>query len=124
MNRYLTAATLLSLIFLCGCDARYSEMASLGTLEKDRVELTAETHEAITRVFVQEGDLVEVGTVLIQQDTSRAEVALEKAKADEAVAKAALAAAEVGPRQHIKRRTHAHTGSAGQPGGPCRRAIL
>ncbi|HIG43022.1 MAG TPA: HlyD family efflux transporter periplasmic adaptor subunit [Gammaproteobacteria bacterium] len=99
MHKFLTLATLSSLMVLHGCDVSNNEVASLGTLEKDRIELTAETHEPITRVFVQEGDLVEVGTVLIQQDTSRAKVALEKASADEAVARAALVAAEAGPRQ-------------------------
>jgi len=90
----------ISIIIACtGCSQVSDPPASLGTLERDRIELTAESSEAIIRIQVKEGDLVDAGTVLVQQDTSRAEVALEKAEADKAVAQARLIAAEAGPRQ-------------------------
>ena len=50
-----------------------------GPLERDRIELTAEFDERITRVWVIKGDHVDAGTPLVQQDTTRAEIALVKA---------------------------------------------
>ncbi len=90
---------LFSLLALTGCEAGYDQVTSLGTLERDRIELTAESSESITRVYVREGNLVEAGDVLLQQDTSRADVALDRARADEALARSALFEAEAGPRQ-------------------------
>jgi HlyD family secretion protein len=87
------------MLMLQACNPVYNEVVSLGTLERDRIELTAESREPITRVYVQEGDLVEANMVLLQQDTRRAEVALLRAKADEASARSALFEAEAGPRQ-------------------------
>jgi len=87
-------------VALCsGCVDNADQPASLGTLERDRIELTSESSESITRIQVREGDLVDAGAVLVQQDTSRADVALEKAEADKAVAMSRLSAAEAGPRQ-------------------------
>lgn len=91
--------TVFLIILLQGCDSGYDQVASLGTLERDRIELTAESNEPITSVYVQEGDIVVAGSILIQQDTSRAEVALVRARADEAVWRSALVEAEAGPRQ-------------------------
>ena len=84
-------------IFLAGCEDPGS-IRSLGTLERDRVQLIADSDEPITRVLVTEGELVEIGTILVQQDTTRAEIALNKARADEAAALSALSKAEAGPR--------------------------
>ena len=64
--------TVFLLILLQGCDSGYDQVASLGTLERDRIELTAESNEPLTAVFVQEGDIVVAGKILLQQDTSRA----------------------------------------------------
>lgn len=93
-----TLALLQVVPLLPGCESSAGSIAALGTLERDRIELVAETNEPITSILVQEGDRVEIGTVLVQQDTARAEVALERAKADEAVARSALVEAEAGPR--------------------------
>jgi len=90
--------TILACVPLLGCD-RAETTASLGTLERDRVELRAESDEAITGIFVREGDQVGFADPLVAQDTARAEIALARARADEAVARAALVKAEAGPRQ-------------------------
>ena len=87
------------LLVLVGCESKYDEKMAFGTLERDRIELTAETSEPISAVYVQEGQMVTQGTVLVQQDPARAEVALAKGRADEAVGRAALMEAEAGPRQ-------------------------
>ncbi len=97
---YKPLALILGLSVLgAGCDRGGETVASLGTLEKDRIELTAESSEAVVGVFVQEGDVVLFDSMLIQQDTARAEAALVRARADEAVARSALVEAEAGPRQ-------------------------
>lgn len=91
--------TLLALLALASaCDATLSEMPALGTLERDRIELAADSNEPIRAILVREGDHVAVGDVLILQSTERAEAALARARADEQTAEAALAEAEQGPR--------------------------
>lgn len=88
---------LILLIALTACED-LGDLRSLGTLERDRIELVADSDEPITRVLVREGDLVEPGEILVQQDTTRAEIGLNKARADEAAARSALSQAETGPR--------------------------
>jgi HlyD family secretion protein len=93
---------LLAICFIvscAGCMENGDNPAALGTLERDRIELTGEPSEAIIRIQVREGDRVEAGAILVQQDTSRADVALEKAEADKAVALSRIMVAEAGPRQ-------------------------
>ena len=93
-NKWLIIAGLL----LTGCEKPLSEVPALGTLERDRIELVADSNEPIRAVLLQEGDTVEVGDAIIIQDTERADAALARAIAEEAAAKAALAEAEEGPR--------------------------
>lgn len=84
---------------LSACGPGGESVAALGTLERDRIELVAESSEPITRVLVEEGETVDIGAVLVQQDTARSEIALVRARAEEAVALSALQEAEKGPRQ-------------------------
>jgi HlyD family secretion protein len=86
-------------VWVSGCESDYDNVVSLGTLEKDRIELTADSSEPLTGIFVREGDVVAPGQILLQQDVGRAQVALERAQADVAVTGSALKAAEAGPRQ-------------------------
>ncbi len=92
-------ALLVAVTLQTACQPGADRTVSLGTLERDRIELVAESNEPITRVPVQEGDVVEIGATLIEQDASRAQVALARARADEAAARSALREAEAGPRQ-------------------------
>ncbi len=82
-----------------GCGNASDQVASLGTLERDRIELIAESNEPILRIFVVEGQGVEAGEILLTQDAARAQVALKRAQAEVAVARSTLAEAEKGPRQ-------------------------
>jgi HlyD family secretion protein len=75
-----------------------SQIRSLGTMERERIQLSADTNEPITRVLVREGDSVDIDTVLVQQDQTRAEIALIKARAAAAAALSTLSEAEAGPR--------------------------
>ena len=72
-----------------------------GTLERDRIELSAEAQEPVTQIAVHEGDHVKAGQLILQLDDSRtrAQQAQAKAARDQAAARipgaeATLSAAE------------------------------
>lgn len=72
-----------------------------GTLERDRIELSAEAQEPITQIAVHEGDQVKAGQLVLQLDDSRTRAQLAEAQAarDQAAARipgaeASFAAAE------------------------------
>ncbi len=71
---------------------------SLGTLERERIRLVADSNEPITRVLVREGDVVAIDATLLQQDPTRSEISLTRARADAAAALSTLSEAEAGPR--------------------------
>ncbi|MCB1647132.1 MAG: biotin/lipoyl-binding protein [Pseudomonadales bacterium] len=88
---------LLLVWMLAGCDVR--EAPGLpGTLETDRIALSAEFSEPVISVLVREGDQVREGETLLALDPARMEVALQKASAELALAAARLKQAEAGPR--------------------------
>ncbi len=82
---------------MAGCD-EFGEVRSLGTLERDRIRIVADSGEPITRILVREGDVVEAGDVLVEQETTRIEISLNRARADQAAALSTLNKAEAGPR--------------------------
>jgi HlyD family secretion protein len=86
------------LVCITSCTPKPDSIASLGTLEVDRIELLAESAEPIVQVLVNEGDGVAPGDVLMRQDSTRTDILLRKVRADLAVAAARLAEAEAGPR--------------------------
>ena len=88
----------LAITLVAGCETPLAETPSLGTLERDRIELSADTSEPIQAILVREGDLVDVGQALLRQNTQRVQAALQRARAEESAALAALAEAEQGPR--------------------------
>lgn len=92
----LSALTLL--LAACGDD---TALPLTGTLERDRIELSAEAQEPITDIPVHEGDQVKAGQLVLQLDDSRTRAQLAQAKAarDQAAARipgaeASLVAAE------------------------------
>jgi HlyD family secretion protein len=93
----LTAAVSLAGL-LAGCDQPLSQIPSLGTLERDRIELVADSSEPIESILVHEGQRVAAGAALLVQSSERAAAALARARADEAATKSVLAEAERGPR--------------------------
>ena len=88
------------LLLLCigGCGDEADEYHALGTLERDRIELAADSDEPILRIAVREGQAVSPGDVLVVQDSTRSEAALLRARAEVESARAGLAEAEEGPR--------------------------
>ena len=98
MNRLLPAVSLLAwLATACSNDVERLEMH--GTLERDRLELVAESHERIVDVLVREGDRVAAGAVLLRQEAGTMQPRLDQARAALAEAERRLADAVEGPRQ-------------------------
>jgi HlyD family secretion protein len=91
--------TLLALLpFLSACDAP-PDNRMVGTLERDRIELTVESNEPIAEILVVDGEPAEAGQLLLQQDTARYAARLARAQADRKQAAARLAELQRGPRQ-------------------------
>lgn len=84
-------------ILLAGCSDTKPGLA-LGTLERDRVALTATAAEVIVALPVAEGTPVTEGTVLVRLDDQQQRAALDRAKAQVAQAQASLLQARNGPR--------------------------
>lgn len=97
---------------LAGCGSDPADLPSVGTLERDRIELVAESDEPIVAISVDEGDVVADGQELLRLDDSR-QVALRsalEAKRDELQAR--LAEAERGPRAERIREARAKLAGA------------
>src|SRR5690606_7952305 len=75
---------------LPACDARQADLA-LGTLERDRITLTATANEVITEVLVKEGQTVEPGQLLLHLDNRRQTARVAQAAAEVERAEAQLA---------------------------------
>lgn len=96
MSRGLATLALLVLLAACGGGR---EPALLGTLERDRLELVAETRDPIVEVAVVEGDPVEAGQRLLRLDPTALDAAVAAARAAVGEAQARLAEAVTGPRR-------------------------
>ena len=73
-------------------------MPLVGTLERDRIEVTAESREILVEIHVREGEQVEAGQLLASQDPERLQARVEQARAAEARAAQRLAELQRGPR--------------------------
>jgi HlyD family secretion protein len=80
----------------CADDSR--DLASLGTLERDRIELVAEADEALVERPVREGDHVEAGALLVRLDAGRVAAQAERARSTRDEIAARLAELRRGPR--------------------------
>jgi HlyD family secretion protein len=102
MRRYLL--TLAATAGLCaglvsaGCSRAYREGEVLGTLERDRLELVAESNERIVELPVPEGDRVSAGALLARQEAGTMEPRLEQRRASVAEAERRLEELVNGPR--------------------------
>ena len=83
---------------VAGCEDRGGPAPILGTLEWDRIAVTAELAEPVMRWDVAEGDRVEAGTVLLELDTRRQDARLAEAESDLKMAEARLAELAHGAR--------------------------
>lgn len=89
---------LLVVSLVAACDNGSSGLPVVGTLERDRVEITADSWETLLEVAVSEGDHVEAGQVLARQDRERATTRLQQADAAVERAEKRLAELVRGPR--------------------------
>jgi HlyD family secretion protein len=78
---------LVSLALACGRDP--ADVPAVGTLERDRIELVAETDDPIVEIAVVEGATIAAGDLVVRQDDARmrAQVAALAAARDQAKAR-------------------------------------
>ena len=88
----------LIVLSLSACGNADTELRAVGTLEWDRVELTAELAEPVVHIAVREGDRVTEGQVLLQLDARRTQAQVDEARAARDQAAARLAELVRGPR--------------------------
>lgn len=106
----LVAGALLTL-FLAACeDAHQNEM--VGTLERDRIQLSFESNEPVSAIHISDGALVQAGDLLIEQDARRMQLDVARLEAERDLAAARLAEAVRGPRQEDIRQARALLESA------------
>ncbi len=108
MNRFLIACCLA----LAACGADPADLPSVGTLERDRIELVAESNEPIIAVLVREGDEVAEGQVLLQLDDALLAAQSARLEAARDELRARLAEAKRGPRAERIRETRARLAGA------------
>jgi HlyD family secretion protein len=97
MTRFAPLA-LSTLLLVAGC-AKERPVEVHGTVERDRLELIAESNERIVEIAVREGDHVPSGAVLVRQEAGTAQPRIDQARAALLEAQRRLADLEQGPRQ-------------------------
>lgn len=79
----------------------------VGTLERDRIEIKVESNEPITAIHVEDGQHVEAGTLILEQDGSRHQARVDQQAAIRNQAAARLAELQRGPRVEAIRESQA-----------------
>jgi len=99
------------LLLLSACN-NAEDTFMVGTLERDRVEVTVENFEPITAIHVQDGQMLKAGDLILEQDPARLErfLAQQVALRDQSAAR--LAELERGPRTETIREARAQLESA------------
>jgi HlyD family secretion protein len=96
MTRFAPLA-LSALLLVAGC-ARERPAEVHGTVERDRLELIAESNERIVDIAVREGDHVQSGAVLVRQEAGAVQPRIDQSRAALLEAQRRLADLEQGPR--------------------------
>jgi HlyD family secretion protein len=94
------------LLLLGACD-NSEDTFMVGTLERDRVEVSVESSEPITAIHVQDGQMISTGDLILEQDPARFERVLAQQVALRDQAAARLAELERGPRTETIREARA-----------------
>ena len=84
----------------------------VGTLERDRVEVSVESNEPIIAIHVSDGQMLSAGDLILEQDPARLEKVLTQQTALKDQAAARLAELQRGPRQETIREARAQLDSA------------
>ena len=79
MSRFAWLA-LSTLLLVAGC-AKEQPVEVHGTVERDRLEIIAESNERIVEMVVHEGDHVQAGTVLVRQEAGIAQPRIDQSRA-------------------------------------------
>ena len=82
MRKFYCTLLLAAIALLSACDRTDNSSLALGTLERDRITLSATAAEVITALPVREGSLVQQGDLLAQLDNSLQMAVVAKAEAD------------------------------------------
>jgi len=90
--------TVAAAVALCACGRGGDGAEVHGTLERDRLELVAESHERIVETAVHEGDHVVAGAALLRQEAGTMQPRLDQARASVTEAERRLAELVRGPR--------------------------
>jgi HlyD family secretion protein len=85
-------------LLLIACERRPQEHLALGTLERERIALTATVAEVLLALPVAQGAPVTKGTVLARLDDRQQRAQVERSKAEVAKAEATLKKLQNGPR--------------------------
>jgi HlyD family secretion protein len=96
MTRY-TACAMLLAVLAGGCSNGAPQQVH-GTLERDRLELIAESNERIIAIPVHEGDHVDAETILLRQEAGTMQPRLDQARASLDESERRLAELQNGPR--------------------------
>lgn len=86
-------------VLLAACDGTDDTPLALGTLERDRITLSATAAEVITALPVREGTMVARGDLIVQLDDSLQMAVVAKAEADVQQFEANLEKLRNGPRE-------------------------
>jgi HlyD family secretion protein len=95
----ITSTALAIALVVAGCARKDDAWEVHGTLERDRLELVAESHERIIEVAIREGDHVVTDAVLVRQEAGTMQPRLDQARASVDEAERRLAELQSGPRQ-------------------------
>ena len=102
----------LALLALVGCTRGNGPAQAVGTLEWDRVELTAEASEPIVAIAVREAQPVAADQVVLRLDDRRLRAEVDAARATRDQAAARLAELQRGPRAERIRASRARLAGA------------
>jgi HlyD family secretion protein len=105
-NKPAVFAPLFLLLILAACD-RGETTYMVGTLERDRIDVVVESNEPIISIEVADGQTVEAGDLILEQDPARAEARLAQQVSLRQQAAARLAELQRGPREESIREARA-----------------
>ncbi len=98
--------TLLMLVTLVACN-NAEETYMVGTLERDRVEVSVESNEPIIAIHVNDGQMLKTGDLILEQDPARLKVIMAQQIALRDQAAGRLAELKRGPRPETIREARA-----------------
>jgi len=110
MNRNYLLATWL-LIALSAC-SNNDNTYMVGTLERDRIEVSVESNEPIIAIHVSDGQMLKAGDLILEQDPTRLQGILAQQTALRDQAAARLAELQRGPRPEVIKQARAQLTSS------------